>query len=741
MLAAATLLLASLGQAPILTPYAENSSLSLSVVTSDPSVPRYGLEELVLSAHGAYKNPFDPDDVRLDAKVTSPSGANISVPGFYYQAYTRTLVGQKEQLTPKGPGEWRLRICPEEIGGYQVNIAFHDQAGEVHKVFNFVSVKSDAVGFIKVSKRDPHYFETETGKSFFPIGANVCWAGDRGTYDYDNWLPDFAHNGCNYFRLWLSPHWTTFALEKPGKAEDGVGMGQFDLGDLWKLDYVMDLSKRVGLRAMFCIDSYNILRSKEDAPDWAKSPQNSENGGPLRVWSDYWTSPIMAKFYRNKLRYLVARYGALSNLFAWELWNEVDLVQDYKKDEVQAWHEKMGAVLKDMDPYHHMVATSFSNSLGLRAIDLLPELDFTETHLYSPMMVGGIAYEVTRKVDWGKPTYVGEVGADSSGPRVQDDPTGLQIHDPQWVAVTNGAAAGSMPWWWDSLIAPKRLYPIFSAFSKFVAGVDFAGEELRSVDSSITPADPAVTLPNGDLVLDAGPESWDAGPSNAPATISVSGGKMEGPTPSGILHGLRNHPAFHNPLTINLNESRPATFQVEINEVSTYGGATLVVKLDGTPVIDKRFDAGDNNAIPANAHQFDGNYPITVPAGSHQIVVEDTGSDWIRVGYRFVGVLPTASPASVWALAGDHVCLAWIQQAGHSWRAVITQKKSFAPVPPTIVKIPGLAKGQWKAQVWDTWTGVVTHESTVNVDLSGDAKVDLPSFTGDVALKLLKEPN
>ena len=741
MLAAAALFLASLAQSPINTPYAESNRLSLNVTQATPTVPRFGMEEIVLAAHGTYQNPFDPDDVRLDATVTSPSGRNITVPGFFCQNFTRTLVGQSEQVTAKGPSDWRLRICPDELGQYQVNIAFHDRTGEVHHVFSFTSTKSDSAGFVKVSKRDPHYFETDNGAGFFPIGANVCWGNDRGTFNYDNWLPDYAHNGCNYFRVWLSPHWVTFAMEKSGKASEGAGIGQYDLGDLWKLDYVMSLAGRLGMRAMFCIDSYNILRKTDAYPEWDKSPQNMDNGGPLRIWTDFWTNQTMAKLYRNKLRYLVARYGAMTNLFAWEFWNEVDLVQDYRKDDVQAWHEKMGAYLKSIDPYHHLVATSFSDSLGLRAIDLLPQLDFTMTHLYSPMMVGGVAYEITRKVDWGKPTFVGEVGADSSGPRINDDPDGIQIHDPQWAAVTNGSAAGSMPWWWDGLIEPKRLYPLFNVFSKYVSGIDFPGEDFRSVDAKMTPQDLSTPLPNGDLVLDSGPESWQASPANQPSVISVNNGKLDGNAPSGLLHGTRNHPTLHNPLTININETSTSTFQVEVNEVSTYGGAELVVKLDGSPAIDKHFDTGDNNAIPANAHEFDGNYPVTVPPGSHKITVENIGADWIRLAYRFVGIVPQASPAKVWAIVGNHTCLAWIQQLGHNWREVAVKHRTFNPVPATVVTIPGLARGAWKAQVWDTWTGVIKSETTINVDLGGDAKIDVPSFTGDVALKLVKAPS
>src|SRR5262249_5768418 len=152
--------------------------------------------------------------------------------------------------------------------------------------------------------RDHRYFEFDSGAAYYPIGANVCWGGPRGTYNYDEWFPDYSSAGANYSRLWLSPDWTTFGLERPGKSSEGKGMGQFDLGNAWRLDYVLNLARQKEMYLMLCIESYNILRNKDGAPDWERAPQNSDNGGPLHVWTEFWTNADMDRLYRNKLRYL-----------------------------------------------------------------------------------------------------------------------------------------------------------------------------------------------------------------------------------------------------------------------------------------------------------------------------------------------------------------------------------------------------------------------------------------------------
>ena len=53
------------------------------VASSASQVPQYGQLELVVDLGATYENPFDPDEVRLDADFTSPSGKAHRVPGFF----------------------------------------------------------------------------------------------------------------------------------------------------------------------------------------------------------------------------------------------------------------------------------------------------------------------------------------------------------------------------------------------------------------------------------------------------------------------------------------------------------------------------------------------------------------------------------------------------------------------------------------------------------------------------------
>jgi hypothetical protein len=411
----------------------------------------------------------------------------LVVPGFFYRSFTRELTNRQEKLTPDGASLWRIRFCPVEAGQYSAVIRLRDRTGSAEKKgINFTARRETSPGFVRISPRDRRYFEFDDGRSYFPVGANVCWAGSRGTFDYEAWFPAYAKVGCNYARLWLSPHWTTFALERTGRAAEGLGMGQFDLANAWRIDRVLELAESNGLYLMLCIDSFNILRAQGAYPEWDRSPHNAVNGGPLKRPGDFWTDPTMGRLYRDKLRYLVARYGAYTHLFSWEFWNEVDIITDYQTDPVRNWHTQMAQVLRNLDPYKHLITTSFARTPGDSAIDKLPELDYVQTHNYnSPDIALTLAREQQRKTAYGKPHYVGEVGADSGGPRAETDPDGLQVHDPLWVTIATGGSGAAQSWWWDNYIHPRNLYHLYMPVTRFIADIDWPAEGMQPITPQI----------------------------------------------------------------------------------------------------------------------------------------------------------------------------------------------------------------------------------------------------------------
>lgn len=104
---------------------------------------------------------------------------------------------------------------------------------------------------------------------------------------------------------------------------------------------------------------------------------------------------------RNKLRYVVARWGYSTNIAAWEFFNEIDNAvftqQDsllIPHDAVTLWHGEMSRYLKDIGPYQHLVTTSVPHRdiLGMNSIEI-PSIypDYIQT-FGKPYVVGEFGY-------------------------------------------------------------------------------------------------------------------------------------------------------------------------------------------------------------------------------------------------------------------------------------------------------------------------------------------------------------
>jgi len=723
----------------------DNRPLRLGAVTPVKThVPRYGLAEFDIELEGKFENAFDPDQVSVDGEFKAPDGKTISVPGFYYEDFTRELRDGNEVLSPKGTPGWRIRFAPAEVGNYTLVVMAKDSSGRQvrSRPVKFDCTHSDTPGFIRRSFVDSRYFAFDDGQGYLPVGANVCWGNGKGTFSYDEWLPRYGEAGCSYFRVWLGPGWVNFAMEHKGEP-DLYGVGKIDLANAWRLDYVLDLAAKQGLYVMLCFDSYNELRKKveEAYAYWEDTPQNAANGGPLKEPGEFWTNPKMLRLYRNKLRYLVARYGWNPHVMSWEFWNEVDIISPsaYKPDEVVRWHAEMSNYLRSIDPWKHLQTTSFASSAGKPEVDKLSQIDYTQTHAYG--LPDG-APELTNwqklKESYGKPHYVGEFGADAGGPDRKVDPDGILLHDGIWSAVCSGAAGTAMLWWWDNHIQPGNLYYHFAALSAFVKGVDFPKEAFKRIDdASFAFVNPAADLPYRDLML-SGPASWQPSTANHPTAVDISeGGVMtvHGEI-AGILHGMVNHRDLHNPLTFEMNLPHPTKVRINVTAVSGYGGAHLVAELDGKRVLDKDMPDTNPQGKHATLDEYNNEYAVDVPAGEHTVKVENIGADWMLVNYILERAERKSRPdLRLYGLRGKNVSLIWVQNSLHNYKRIYVLGHGAETVPPAILSILSWPEGKYHVRFWDTYAGKETESLDVTVGKDG-LKLELPEVAKDLALKV-----
>jgi len=430
-----------------------------------------------------YDNPFDADQVALNAEILTPAGRRYTAPGFLYQPFRRDDAALRSRRTvPAGDPRWQLRLSFAEPGTHRIIVTLRDRQGRTQARPLFVTVAAaDKPGMIRRSPADHRYFVTDRGESWFAVGANVCWGetwSDRGrhVFIYDEWFARYAQAGCNYARLWLAPTWNDLCL-----VTRESGFDRIDLQRAWHLDYVLERAEAYGLRLMVCIDSFNTLRSTQrQHGDWENSPVHPRHGGPVARPRDFFTNPTMRRAYENRLRYLVARYGYSPNVFAWEFFNEVDIIDDYDSRTVAAWHRDMARFLRDIDPYDHLITTSFARPQGDPAVDGLAEMDFVQSHHYqAPDIAAMLDHDLrTKAAACRKPHFHGEFGISHSGQETgRLDPAGVHLHNGLYAAVVQGHAGVPMTWWWDSYVRPRNLYPQFAALNRWIEGFDFVAQQ------------------------------------------------------------------------------------------------------------------------------------------------------------------------------------------------------------------------------------------------------------------------
>ncbi|MDD5424400.1 MAG: sugar-binding protein [Candidatus Omnitrophica bacterium] len=432
----------------------------ISVSENLSEVPKFEKLELTVAIEAPYTNPFDPEEVDLAAEFTDPSGKTSVMPGFY------SGPDWKVRFSPDLEGEWKYVVCLKTKEG----------AGRTEQK-SFKCAASQAKGFIRVSKADPKYFEFTDGSFYYPVGENICWASLPGFRKY---FAEMQKAGGNWTRIWMS-NWEA-GLEWT-KGSGYRGLGKYNLEKADKLDKIVDLAKEYGLYFQLVINHHGQLSTKVN-PQWDDNPYNAKNGGPCKSPQDFFTDPEAKKHFKNRMRYIIARWGYSPNIMAWELWNELTFVDDLDLGTDAAWHKEMASYIKGIDPHRHLITTSYAGTFhgyGFNGkVWEIPEIDFTQFHMYTQDVVSAVigAYRLMDRFD--KPYFMGEIGTDSSDGVDKKDADGAYLHSALWAEYMLACGGNAMPWWWDSYIHPKNMYYHWAALSEFNRGVDRRGKGYRT---------------------------------------------------------------------------------------------------------------------------------------------------------------------------------------------------------------------------------------------------------------------
>lgn len=412
-----------------------------------------------------WKNPYDSDDIQVDVVVSPPLGGKIIVPAYYVSGASQRKSSWRAMFTPREAGTYR----------YQVMVRDDGKPSRVNIAGQFSARKAASKGFLLV--RDHWMLQFDNGELFRGVGENIAWESrdnddskffkalhENPRFNYDHMLTKLAKNGGNFARVWMI-YWN---LPLDWKWVDNNSRyqktkSQFNESGIKRMDELLEIAEKNGVYLMLALESHVGLAET----GWENSPYNQKNGGDAATPEEFFSSPAAKKRYKDKLRFLVAKWSHSENIAAWEFFNEVDNAIYAQKDRpipdqvVTQWHREMGDYLKEIDPHQHIITTSISHRDVAGLYDL-PNLGINQKHIYKGLdSIPATLQQLSAKHQ--KPFVIGEAGYEWDWSKNFDDFAGNMTGDFKrqlWYGLFNPTPILPMSWWWE-YFDEKGMTPYF----------------------------------------------------------------------------------------------------------------------------------------------------------------------------------------------------------------------------------------------------------------------------------------
>lgn len=434
--------------------------------------------ELTVALNGPIRNPYDPEEVRLEAVFRPPKGSPVTIDGFYYQPFERSMDEGRDVIRAAGDPVWKIRFTPRQPGRWASEVRLTTSAGtQSLPAQPFLVAASSRQGFVRLDREEGR-FQFETGQPFIPIGENLGWGPSAYPLrSYDHWMSELESQRANYIRVWMAPWFLSLETKE-------TGVGHYDQLRAWQLDYLMDRSESAGLFWQLCLLSHGSFSRSQD-PDWHNNPYNEALGGMCRLPNDFLTDPRAKTMFRRLLRYLASRWGYSPQLAVWELFNEAEY-GEFRMEDLTVWIREMSRFLREIDVNTRPITTSFHRE-SPEEVWRLPTIDTIQLHVYDQRdfaeTFGGPAIAKLKQT-FGKPVLVGEFGWIGETMRKADD-IGIHVHDGLWSSLIGGAHGSALAWYWDTYIHPNQLERHLRPLALFWRGEQL-GRRMKRVEVSLT---------------------------------------------------------------------------------------------------------------------------------------------------------------------------------------------------------------------------------------------------------------
>ncbi|MCC7495759.1 MAG: DUF5060 domain-containing protein [Fimbriimonadaceae bacterium] len=706
-----------------------------------PTVPARGLASLAVDLAGTWDNVFDPAQVALDAVLRGPQGQTLPVPGFWFRDYRPEFANGRELLMPLGEPGWRVRCAPPTAGTWQVELTATDRSGQTvrRRGPDLTVTASDLPGVLRPG---PHgnVFVREGGPAVFLIGHNVP-TYLTGPQTMADCFDKMVAGGENFTRLWMYSSRLGLEWAQP--------VGTYRLAEAWRLDHAFELARQRDVQLLLCFDTHQDFIGTR----FEQNPYHVSRGGPCQTALDFFTNEQARRLYRQRLRYLVARWGWCSNLVAWEFVNEIEGWSGFDKNQeaVAAWHSEMAAELRRLDAYRHPISTSCWTTEGWPTLWQAPGLDFVQSHHYANARVDMAqrAVEICRQKQQDYPGRVhlfGEMGIHykfAPGQGDDEDPLGWHLHEQNWAALLAGCASVPANWWHEGYFEKHDLYHRFRGVANFARAVDL-NQAWRPVECAVAWVQPPARPLVRELKFAPGANSWR--PLARPPLLKLlPDGTVEGRT--GLPSHL--HGAAHRDLKVDftLQLDLPAAGELILRVGTASDNPRLLVSVDGQPTLDRLFETKEGAGRQSTYQEqwkiwstrYDEDLSIALPAGPHTVVLRNDGGDWLEIAeYRVPNYTRLARPPLlVVAQSTGREAMLYLKNEFWWWLPT-AQGQTIPSVDPVRLTLPPLAPGRYRLELWDTVAGTVRSRRPLTVG-PPPLTVDLPAIGTDLALRVVPE--
>jgi hypothetical protein len=425
------------------------------VAIQDEHVTQYSKVELDVSLIAQWKSPYDSNDVALDMEIRSPSGKKYTLPCFF-------SVGQSKKLS-----HWKAHFAPKEVGAYTVKFALKDNGRLINtsEPLSFSVFTSVKPGFLSVN--DLWTLKFDNGELFRGIGENFGWENranddskffktlhENPRFNYENILPKLHSQGVNFIRTWmidwnLPIDWriTNNSNRYSNSTE------RFNPSGIKRMDELIAIAEKNDIYIMMAMDSHAGFIGES----WERNNYNIKNGGFAHNPAEFFSNPKSRQQYKDKLRFLVARWGYSPNVAAWEFFNEIDNVIHAKSNLekipdslITDWHKEMSDYLVSIDPYSHIITTSISHR-DVAGLNDLPNLHINQKHVYkaTEKIPEALAAYSTQH---NKPYVIGEFGYEWDWSKNFDElQSGMESDFKRglWFGLFSPTPITPMTWWWE----------------------------------------------------------------------------------------------------------------------------------------------------------------------------------------------------------------------------------------------------------------------------------------------------